>query len=317
VFDFLTYWTWNPNGWAHRFGALDYGGGTPVHISTGVAALAYAMVLGKRENAKEKPPHNMGHVILGTSFIWLGWLIANAGSGLKPNLRAVVVFITTNLAASVGGITWAAIDYQKEKKLSVFGFCCGAICGLVAVTPASGYISPSSSLVFGFLGAASCYLCLEHKRFLRVDDAFDVFCVHGMGGIVGNILTGIFAQKSIAGVDGTVIEGGWLDGNWKQVGIQLVDTLVGSAWSFVWSLIILCIIDKIPGLNLRVPLEVEIHGVDKGELGESMYQHLEDAAGAEATIPESVSLMSKINSLQNPVFVESAKNKLPDEIKES
>ncbi|CAG7727473.1 unnamed protein product [Allacma fusca] len=310
VFDFLTYWTWNPNGWTYLLGALDYGGGTPVHISTGTAALAYALVMGKRQNPKDKPPHSMAHVILGTSFIWLGWLIANAGSGLKPNLRAVVVFITTNLAASVGGVTWAALDYRKDKKLSAFGFCCGAICGLVAITPASGYVTPSSSLAFGFLGALSCHFCLGLKRFLPMDDAFDVFCVHGMGGIVGNILTGVFAQKSVAAVDGTIIEGGWLDENWKQVGIQLIDTVAGVLWSFVWSLIILYVIDKIPGLHVRVPEEVELQGIDKSELGDSMYHHLEDIESEGSRIPESLSLLNKDKDILKPIFVESAQTML-------
>ena len=153
---------------------LDFGGGTPVHISTGAAALAYALVLGKRKDPKDKPPHNMTHVVLGTSFIWFGWLVANAGSGLKPNLRATVVFVTTNLSASVGGIVWALMDYRHERKFSAFGFCCGAICGLVAVTPASGYITPSSSIVFGAAGAIVCNLCLGFKKWVRIDDAFDV-----------------------------------------------------------------------------------------------------------------------------------------------
>ncbi|CAG7727475.1 unnamed protein product [Allacma fusca] len=307
VFDFLTYWTWNPNGWTYLLGALDFGGGTPVHISTGFAALAYALVLGKRDNPKDKPPHNMTHVILGTSFIWFGWLVANAGSGLKPNLRAVVVFITTNMAASIGGVTWAAMDYRKEKKFSAFGFCCGAVCGLVAITPASGYVSPSSSLVFGFLGAVCCNICLSLKRFLPIDDAFDVFCVHGIGGIVGNVLTGIFAQKSVPAVDGTHIEGGWVDGNWKQVGIQLLDTLVGGAWSFIWTLVILFVINKIPGLNLRVPVEVERQGIDRTELGESMYQHLDDIVSTENEIP-------KKNGVHNPVFVESTERNNVQEV---
>jgi Amt family ammonium transporter len=141
VFDFLTYWTWNSNGWTYKLGALDFGGGTPVHLSTGAGALAFAYMVGKRLDTSEKPPHNMTHVVLGTSFIWLGWLVANAGSGISPNSRAVTVFITTNLSAAVGGVTWGVCDYFRHgRKWSALGFCSGVICGLVSVTPASGYV---------------------------------------------------------------------------------------------------------------------------------------------------------------------------------
>jgi Amt family ammonium transporter len=249
-----------------------------VHLSTGSAALAFAYMVGKRKDTSERPPHNMTHVVLGTSFIWLGWLVANAGSGISPNLRAVTVFVTTNTSAAVGGIVWGILDYIRHgQKWSAVGFCSGAICGLVAITPASGYVSPTSSIVFGLAGSLICNFSMRVKEVLRVDDSFDVFAVHGIGGIVGNILTGVFAQKEYAGLDGSdPIPGGWLDGNYIQVVWQLIDTVAGMAWAFCWTVIILWVINKIPGCHIRADEEDERNGLDKAELGEDMYQHMED-----------------------------------------
>lgn len=200
--------------------------------------------------------------------------------------------ITTNLAAAVGAVTWAILDYRHERKWSALGFCCGMISGLVAVTPASGYITPSSSIAFGFVGALVCNLSMSFKHLLKIDDAFDVFVIHGLGGIAGNLLTGILAQKSVAAVDGQIIEGGWLDGNWKQIGTQALDTVAGGAWSFFMTAIILFIIDKIPGLSLRVDKEIEQLGLDKTELGFSMYEHVKEALGTTCVLPNSESTLT-------------------------
>ncbi|CAL8143080.1 unnamed protein product [Orchesella dallaii] len=277
VFDFLCYWTWNKNGWSFLLGSLDFGGGTPVHLSSGAAALAFSYMVGKREDTSEKPPQNMSNVYLGTSFIWCGWLVANAGSGLYPHIRAVNVFVTTNLAASMGGITWGIIDYIRHgQKWSPLGFCAGVICGLVCITPASGYVTPSSSLFFGFAGAICCNFAMSSKKLLHVDDAFDVFSCHGVGAIVGNLLTGVFAQRKVAAVDGQHIQGGWLDGHWAQIGYQAVDTAAGFAWSFFVTLLILFFINKFPGLHLRASPEDQEVGLDKVELGVGLYEHLND-----------------------------------------
>lgn len=200
--------------------------------------------------------------------------------------------ITTNLAAAVGGVTWAVLDYRHERKWSALGFCCGMICGLVAVTPASGYITPSSSIAFGFVGALVCNISMSFKHLLKIDDAFDVFVIHGLGGMAGNLLTGIFAQKSVAAVDGQIIEGGWLDSNWKQIGIQALDTFVGGAWAFFMTGIILFIIDKIPGLSLRVDKEIEQVGLDKAELGFSMYEYVNDALDTKCVLPNGDSTLT-------------------------
>lgn len=192
--------------------------------------------------------------------------------------------ITTNMSAAVGGITWTILDYRHEKKFSALGFCCGMICGLVAITPASGYVSPSSSLIFGFLGAVVCNFSLNLKNLFKIDDAFDVFVVHGVGGIVGNLLTGIFAQKSVAAVDGQIIKGGWLDENWEQLGIQALHTIALGGWAFVMTTLILFVIDKTPGLSLRANEEIEQSGLDQAELGFSMYEHIEDVRFMNSTV---------------------------------
>lgn len=199
---------------------------------------------------------------------------------LNPTLRLLKVMITTNLAASVGGVTWAILDYRHERKWSALGFCCGMVCGLVSITPASGYVTPSSSILFGIVGTVACNVSMSFKHLLKIDDAFDVFVIHGIGGITGNLLTAIFAQKSVAAVDGQIIDGGWLDGNWKQMGIQAIDSVVGFGYSFVVTGVILFIINKIPGLALRVDEEIEKSGLDSAEMGFSMYEHIKEALNA-------------------------------------
>lgn len=200
--------------------------------------------------------------------------------------------ITTNMSAAVGGITWAILDYRHDRKWSALGFCCGMISGLVAVTPASGYITPSTSILFGCVGALVCNFSMSFKHLLKIDDAFDVFVIHGVGGIAGNLLTGIFADKSVAAVDGQIIDGGWLDGNWKQFGIQALDTFVGFFYSLVVTTIILFVINKIPGLSLRVDKEIEQIGLDKAELGFSMYEHVKEALGTVCVLPNGDSTLT-------------------------
>jgi ammonium transporter, Amt family len=193
VYDPIACWTWNPNGWVYKMGGLDFAGGTPVHISSGAAALAYSIMLGKRRghgtHELNYRPHNVTHVILGTVFLWFGWFGFNGGSALGSNLRATMACVVTNLAASVGGFTWVMIDYRFERKWSAVGWCSGAIAGLVAITPASGYVPPWSAVIFGVVGAFACNFATKLKFLIGVDDALDIFAVHGIGGIVGNLLT--------------------------------------------------------------------------------------------------------------------------------
>jgi len=198
VYDPIAYWTWNPNGWSFKMGGLDFAGGTPVHISSGAAALAYALMLGKRNgysktNGLPYRPHNVTHVVLGTVFLWVGWFGFNGGSALAANLRAVMACLVTHISACVGGFTWCLLDYRLERKWSTVGFCSGVIAGLVAITPGAGYVPPWSAVVFGVVGAVACNFGTKLKFLLGIDEALDVFAEHAIGGIVGNLLTGLFA----------------------------------------------------------------------------------------------------------------------------
>jgi Amt family ammonium transporter len=198
VYDPIAYWSWNANGWLFTLGSLDFAGGTPVHISSGTAALAYSLMLGRRTGYNKTHglptrPHNVTHVVLGTVFLWVGWFGFNGGSALAANIRAMMACVVTNLAASVGGITWCVLDYRLEKKWSTIGFCSGAISGLVAITPAAGFVTPWAAFVIGLVGGAACNFATKLKFLIGIDDALDVFAVHGVGGFVGNLLTGIFA----------------------------------------------------------------------------------------------------------------------------
>jgi len=279
VYDPIACWTWNSNGWTFVLGGLDFAGGTPVHISSGTAALAISVYLGKRRGygteALAYKPHNTTYVILGTIFLWFGWFGFNGGSALAANLRAAQACIVTNLAASVGGLTWMLWDYRIEKKWSAVGFCSGAIAGLVAITPGSGFVGSPAAVLFGFMAGTVCNFATQLKFFAGYDDSLDIFASHAIGGVVGNILTALFAQKSVAGFDGfTVIDGGWLDRHWIQLGWHLADSASGLGYSFVVTTIILWTMHFIPGLRLRVPEETEIIGIDESDMGEYAYDYV-------------------------------------------
>ncbi|KAL8405456.1 hypothetical protein RB596_004356 [Gaeumannomyces avenae] len=281
VYDPICYWTWAPNGWSLKMGGLDYAGGTPVHISSGAAALAYSLMLGKRRgysNTAGLPfrPHNVTHVVLGTVFLWVGWFGFNGGSALGANLRAVMSLLVTNIAAGVGGITWCLLDYRLERKWSTIGFCSGVIAGLVAITPAAGYVPAWSAIIFGVVGGTACNFATKIKFLIGIDDALDIFAEHCIGGIVGNLLTGIFAANYIARLDGAlVISGGWLNGNYIQLAYQLADCVAGFSYSFVMTCLILFIMNLIPGLSLRVTAEEEEEGLDANQCGEFAFDYIE------------------------------------------
>ncbi|KAN0086300.1 Ammonium transporter AmtB-like domain containing protein [Tylopilus felleus] len=279
VYDPIACWTWNPNGWAFILGGLDFAGGTPVHISSGSAALAISLYLGKRRGYGTErlayKPNNTTYVILGTVFLWFGWFGFNGGSALSANYRAIEACIVTNLAASVGGLTWMLWDWRLERKWSAVGFCSGAIAGLVAITPGSGYVGTPASVLFGFMAGTVCNFATQLKFIFKYDDTLDIFASHAIGGIVGNLLTGLFAQTSIAGADGSApIPGGWLDHNYRQLGIQLADSMSGLSYSFVVTTIILWVMHFIPFLRLRCDEETEIIGVDDAEMGEFAYDYV-------------------------------------------
>lgn len=255
-------------------GGLDFAGGTPVHISSGAAALAYSVMLGKRRGYSDLDglpyrPHNVTHVVIGTVFLWVGWFGFNGGSALGANLRAIMACVVTHLAASVGGFTWVILDYRLDHKWSTVGFCSGAIAGLVAITPASGYVPVWSAPIFGVMGTLCCNYATKLKYYMKADDALDIFAVHAIGGLTGNILTAFFAADYIAHLDGfSSIPGGWLNRHWIQLGYQLADSVSGFSYSFFGTCIILFVMNLIPGLSLRASESAEINGIDDAEIGE-------------------------------------------------
>ena len=271
------------------------------------------MILGKRtgkgsiSQEHEFKPHNMSNVVLGTALLWFGWFGFNGGSALGANLRAGMACVVTNLAASVGAITWMILDYRIDRKFSALGFCSGAISGLVAITPAAGFVGPGPAVAIGFFGGVFCNLASHMKEWLRFDDALDVFAVHGVGGYVGCIFTGVFTEKYIASLDGTEIDGGWMDHNWIQVGYQFADATAGAAWSFFVTYLILFIMDKIPGLSLRVSQEVELQGLDAAEIGEQAYAYhinkivtVDPETGEQKVVCEEVSEVPQQNHHHHP-----------------
>jgi ammonium transporter, Amt family len=276
-------WTWNlgdttvdppiPGGWAAVMGGLDFAGGTPVHISSGTAALAISIFLGRRKGYGTEllayRPHNVFYVVIGTVLLWFGWFGFNGGSALGANLRAVMAMTVTNNAAAVGGLTWMFWDWRLERKWSLVGFCSGAIAGLVAITPASGYVAWPASIAFGVVAGTLCNFATGLKNLIGVDDTLDIFAAHGVGGIIGNIMTAFFADNRVASFDGSaLIGGGWINHNWIQLGYQLADSVSGFAYSFVMTMILLFLIDRIPGFHFRATDEDEVLGIDLAQTGE-------------------------------------------------
>ena len=199
IYDPIACWTWNPSGWSHGLGDLDFAGGTPVHIASGSAALAYSLMLRTRTGELNYPPHNASHIVLGTVLLWVGWFGFNGGSALSANLRATMACVVTNISASVGGLTWCLLDYRNNVKQlnigkwSTVGFCSGVVAGLVAITPGSGFVPAWAAVFYGVASGVICNYATHLKFVIGVDDTLDIFAIHGVGGLVGNVLTGFFA----------------------------------------------------------------------------------------------------------------------------
>jgi len=261
----VAYWTWNGNGWLYNLPDLDYAGGGPVHIASGVSALAYALILGKRRHTGDEShgkSHNTTMVFLGTVLIWFGWFGFNGGSTLSLTVRSIVAAFNTQIAAAFGIMGWSLVFFIRTRgKFSVVGACEGAIAGLVGITPAAGYVSPWLAGVIGLLTAIVCASLEDLNKWIRIDEGLDVFKLHGVGGMVGCFLTGIFATNTVSMVDGTEAPGG-IDGNGLQIGYQVASICAITAYSFTVSCLLLLIMKYIPGLHLRVSEEVEINGLD-------------------------------------------------------
>jgi ammonium transporter, Amt family len=265
----LAHWSWHPEGFLFKMGALDFAGGTVVHISAGCAALAGALVLKRRQSHlehKEIPPANIPYVLIGTGLLWFGWFGFNAGSAVSASALAVSAFATTNTAAAAAGLSWMFFDVVRGKKPSVIGFCVGAVVGLVAITPAAGFVGIPQSIFIGAVAALISNIVVYYKQKSTLDDTLDVFPCHGVGGMVGMLMTGIFATKAVngAGADG------WFYGNGAFFLTQLKAMAIAVGYSFTVSFLIFKFINFI--LPLRVSSEEEVLGLDATQHNEKYLQ---------------------------------------------
>jgi ammonium transporter, Amt family len=267
VYDPVAHWVWADGGWLGKLGALDFAGGTVVHLTAGISALVCALVIGKRlKYPQERPlPHNLTMTMTGAGLLWFGWFGFNAGSALTSGKLAALAFVATHLGASGGAIGWIAIEWRHRGKPTALGVASGLVAGLVAITPAAGYVAPWAALVIGVLASWACYGGVLLKYKYGYDDSLDAFGVHGVGGFAGALLTGVFAQKVLneAGNDGLLF------GNVHQLGVQLVASLATGGYAAIvtWGLLIL--LDKTIGL--RVDEAEEREGLDQTQHGEEGY----------------------------------------------
>ena len=264
----MAHWVWG-GGFLMEMGAVDFAGGTVVHINAGVAALVMALMVGRRKDYRAgRPitPHNIPFVFLGTALLWLGWFGFNAGSGLAADGLAANAFLVTHIATCMAAVTWAAIVWVVNKKCTTVGACTGAVAGLVAITPAAGSVDLVGALFIGLITSAVCFwMVAVVKPKFGYDDALDAFGVHGVGGIIGSVLTGVFATQFVTG------EGvqGALYGDWNQLWIQIAATVISMVFSAVMTFVLFKVVDKLVGI--RVDKRVEEEGLDIYEHGESAY----------------------------------------------
>jgi len=267
IYDPLAHWVWGTGGWLRNLGALDFAGGTVVHISSGVSALAAALLVGKRRGfgSEPMPPHNLPLTITGAAMLWVGWFGFNAGSALSSGALATSAFVTTHIATAAATLSWMLTEWLGRGKPTVLGAASGAVAGLVAVTPASGFVGPLSSIVIGAVAGFLCYNACNVKTRMGYDDSLDVVGVHGVGGTWGAIATGLFASKVVneAGNNGLFF------GNPGLLGVQIVAVLATWIFAFIGALILLKLVDVVIGL--RVGEEQEIMGLDLSQHDESAY----------------------------------------------
>jgi len=272
IYDPVAHWVWGVGGWLKDLGALDFAGGTVVHINAGIAALATALFIGRRKgyNGSAVPPHNLPHTVIGTALLWFGWFGFNAGSALAANGLAVNAFVVTNTAAATAGLTWAVIEWIYNGKPTIFGTATGVVAGLVAITPAAGFVGALSAIVIGIFVSLFCFIAVALiKPWLGYDDSLDAFGVHCVGGIWGALATGLFASKLI----NPDAANGLFFGNPRQFLIQVIAVAVTLAYSFVGSLILYKVVDWLVGM--RVSEKDEIMGLDLTQHNENAYTLLE------------------------------------------
>jgi Amt family ammonium transporter len=268
----LAHWVWG-GGFLQTLGLLDFAGGTVVHINAGIAGLVAALVLGKRRGygSENLAPYDLSMAVIGTGLLWVGWFGFNGGSALGAGSRASMAIVATHLAASAGALTWMVLEWYARRKPSVLGIISGAVAGLGTITPASGYVLPWHGIVIGIAAGAGCYwACTKLKLWLGYDDSLDVFGVHGVGGVIGTVLAGVFATAALSvGPDAPNGLPGLIEGNPRQVLIQLVGIAVTLAWSGVWTFLLLKFVNVVT--VLRVTPEAEQVGLDVTLHGESIH----------------------------------------------
>jgi len=272
VYDPLGHWVWGIGGWLRNLGALDFAGGIVVHTSSGVSALVLALLIGKRIGVDEHTftPHNLPFTVLGGALLWFGWFGFNAGSALAANELAANAFVTTNVATAAAGLTWALIEWQQYGSPTILGVVTGAVAGLVAVTPACGFVNPMNAILIGIFVSMFCYIAVARiKTRFKYDDSLDVFGIHGIGGIWGTIATGIFAEKAVneAGANGLLF------GNMQQFLVQSFLVLVAVTYAAAMTWVLYKFVDALIGM--RVEQKQEIIGLDLTQHSESAYTLVE------------------------------------------
>jgi Amt family ammonium transporter len=271
VYNPVAHWVWSADGWLFKMGALDFAGGTVVHINAGIAALVMTLMIGSRRNYNNHPtaPHNIPLVVIGAALLWFGWFGFNAGSGLAADGLAISAFLATHVATATAAFTWVLLDWFRNEKPTVIGICTGAVAGLVAITPAAGFVGILGSVVIGVLVSVVCFFMVsvvKHKY--GYDDSLDAFGVHGIGGIIGAIATGLLATPAIQSS-----YSGLFYGNPKQLGIQLIATGTTIVFSGVMTYILFKVVDKMVGI--RATQKEEIAGLDISQQNEMAYAESE------------------------------------------
>ena len=261
VYDPICHWVWGPDGWLGVRGALDFAGGTVVHLSSGAAALVCALVIGRR--GRPGPPHNLTLTLLGAGMLWFGWFGFNAGSALAANENAALALVNTHVAAGAAALSWAVVEWIKQGKPTALGVASGLVAGLVVITPAAGFVGPTSAVLMGLIAGPVCYGAVMVKGTLGYDDALDAFGIHGVGGALGAVLTGVFASAVWGGTDGLI------GGNSELFTENIIGVLAAAAYSAAVTFVILKALDATIGL--RVSSDEESEGLDTNLHGEEGY----------------------------------------------
>lgn len=271
VYNPVAHWVWSADGWLYKLGALDFAGGTVVHINAGIAAIVTALMLGKRRDYKGHalPPHNIPHVFIGAALLWFGWFGFNAGSGLAADGLAASAFLVTHLSAATAALVWALLDWFHGKKPTVVGVCTGAVGGLVAITPAAGFVDVTGALVIGVVVSLVCFFMVAFVKVkLGYDDALDAFGVHGIGGIIGAILTGVLATPVVQSA-----YSGAMYGNMHQLLVQFIATIASIVYSGIGTILLFWITEKVIGV--RATDKEEAVGLDETQHGETAYTNFD------------------------------------------